>query len=160
MPGIAGRIWWSFCCCGHDSRDGKYRIDSVRNLKKSFPKPSSRVFSFPNWKLIRSCSSLIWIFRFTGSSNRWSPSDLRITNRFSVQARVTDTGYSRLLKEKHIRLVAKQGDIIFSGIAFNMADKWPLVQSGQPLDIAYTLDVNEWNGEKNLQLKIRDIKPA
>ena len=73
---------------------------------------------------------------------------------------VTDSGYSRLLKEKHIRLVAKQDDIILSGIAFNMADKWPLVQSGQPIDIAYTLDVNEWNGEKNLQLKICDIKPG
>jgi single-stranded-DNA-specific exonuclease len=73
---------------------------------------------------------------------------------------VEDTGYSRLLKEKHIRLVAKQDDIIFSGIAFNMADKWPLVQSGQPLDIAYTLDLNEWNGEKKLQLKICDIRPA
>ncbi|HEY2350063.1 MAG TPA: single-stranded-DNA-specific exonuclease RecJ [Puia sp.] len=71
---------------------------------------------------------------------------------------VVDTGYSRLLKEKHIRLLVKQDDIIFSGIAFNMPDKWPLVQSGQPLDIAYTLDVNEWNGEKNLQLKILDIK--
>jgi single-stranded-DNA-specific exonuclease len=72
---------------------------------------------------------------------------------------VVDTGNSRLLKEKHIRLLVKQGDIIFSGIAFNMADKWPLVQSGQPLDIAYSLDVNEWNGEKSLQLKILDIKP-
>jgi single-stranded-DNA-specific exonuclease len=39
-----------------------------------------------------------------------------------------------------------------------MADKWPLIQSGRPIDIAYTLDVNEWNGEKNLQLKILDIK--
>jgi single-stranded-DNA-specific exonuclease len=73
---------------------------------------------------------------------------------------VTDTGYSRLLKEKHIRLVTKQNDIIFSGIAFNMADKWPIVQSGAPMDIAYTLDVNEWNGEKRLQLKICDIKPT
>src|SRR5450432_1146688 len=55
---------------------------------------------------------------------------------------VVDTTHSRLLKEKHIRLLVKQDDIIFSGIAFNMADKWPLVQSGQPLDIAYTLDMN------------------
>jgi single-stranded-DNA-specific exonuclease len=70
---------------------------------------------------------------------------------------VHDTGYSKLLKEKHLRLFLQQGDLIFSGIAFNMADKWPLVQSGQPLDIAYTLDVNEWNGEKKLQLKILDI---
>ncbi len=74
--------------------------------------------------------------------------------------RVLDGGNSKLLKEKHIRLLVKQGEIIFPGIAFNMADKWPLVQSGAPLDIAYTLDVNEWNGTKNLQLKILDIRPG
>jgi single-stranded-DNA-specific exonuclease len=71
---------------------------------------------------------------------------------------VKDTGYSKLLKEKHIRLSAVQDNQIFSGIAFNMADKWPLVQSGKPIDIVYTLDINEWNGEKKLQLKILDIK--
>ncbi len=71
---------------------------------------------------------------------------------------VVETGYSKLLKEKHVRLFLKQDDCIFSGIGFNMSDKWPLVQSGKPLDIAYTLDVNEWNGEKKLQLKILDIK--
>ena len=46
----------------------------------------------------------------------------------------------------------------FPALPFNMAEKWPLIQSGQPLDVAYTLDVNEWNGEKKLQLKIHDIK--
>jgi single-stranded-DNA-specific exonuclease len=71
---------------------------------------------------------------------------------------VKDTGYSKLLKEKHIRLSAVQDNQIFSGIAFNMADKWPLVQSGKPIDIVYNLDINEWNGEKKLQLKILDIK--
>jgi single-stranded-DNA-specific exonuclease len=39
-----------------------------------------------------------------------------------------------------------------------MADKWPLVQSGKPMDIVYTLDVNVWNGETSLQLKILDIQ--
>ncbi len=77
-----------------------------------------------------------------------------------VSRAVKESGYSRLLKEKHLRLFLQQDDIIFSGIAFNMADKWPLVQSGQSFDIAYTLDVNEWNGEKKLQLKILDIKEA
>jgi single-stranded-DNA-specific exonuclease len=73
---------------------------------------------------------------------------------------VHETGYSKLLKEKHLRLFLRQGELIFSGIAFNMADKWPLVQSGQPLDIAFTLDVNEWNGDKKLQLKILDIRES
>ncbi len=77
-----------------------------------------------------------------------------------ISRHVNDTGYSKLLKEKHLRLFLRQGELIFSGIAFNMADKWPLVQSGQPMDIAYTLDVNEWNGEKKLQLKILDIRES
>jgi single-stranded-DNA-specific exonuclease len=74
-----------------------------------------------------------------------------------VSQMVYETGNAKLLKEKHLRLSLQQGDQIFSAIAFNMSDKWPMVQSGQPLDIAYTLDVNEWNGEKKLQLKILDI---
>ena len=77
-----------------------------------------------------------------------------------VSQLVYETGYSKLLKEKHLRLFLRQGDQIFSGIAFNMADKWELVNSGQPLNVAYTLDVNEWNGEKKLQLKILDIKES
>jgi single-stranded-DNA-specific exonuclease len=71
---------------------------------------------------------------------------------------VKETGYSKLLKEKHLRLFLQQDDRIFSGIAFNMADKWPLIQTGQLLDIAYTLDLNEWNGDKSLQLKMIDIR--
>jgi single-stranded-DNA-specific exonuclease len=71
---------------------------------------------------------------------------------------IRDTGYSKLLKEKHIRLSAEQDNQVFTGIAFNMADKWPVVQSGKPIDIVYTLDINEWNGEKKLQLKILDIR--
>ena len=73
---------------------------------------------------------------------------------------VSDTGFSRILKEKHLRLQLRQDDVLFSGIAFNMADKMPVVKSGKPFDIAFTLDLNEWNGEKSLQLKICDIKAA
>lgn len=75
-----------------------------------------------------------------------------------VSRGVTDTGYGKLLKEKHLRLFLKQDDLIISGIAFNMAEKWPLTGPGQLFDIAYNLDVNEWNGERKLQLKILDIR--
>ncbi len=42
-------------------------------------------------------------------------------------------------------------------IAFNMGDLYGQLQSDKPIDIAYTIDMNEWNGRRNLQLKIRDI---
>jgi single-stranded-DNA-specific exonuclease len=75
-----------------------------------------------------------------------------------VSRGVEETGYSKLLKEKHLRLYLRQDDRIFNAIAFDMAGKWQLVKSGKPFDIVYTLDINEWNGEKKLQLKILDIK--
>jgi len=39
-----------------------------------------------------------------------------------------------------------------------MAEKFDLLQMKEPVDIVFTLDLNEWNGEKNLQLKVIDVK--
>lgn len=71
---------------------------------------------------------------------------------------VSDTGFSRIVKEQHIRFVLKQEQITFTGIGFNMANKFPLLQMNVPLDIVFTIDENEWNGEKKLQLKMMDIR--
>jgi len=69
-----------------------------------------------------------------------------------------DTGYSKIVKEQHIRFVVKQDNVVITGIGFNMADKFHLLQMKKPLDIVYTLDENDWNGQKNLQLKVIDIQ--
>lgn len=71
---------------------------------------------------------------------------------------VTDTGYSKIVKELHVRFVLQQDDITFTGIGFNLADKFYLLQLKQPLDIVFTIDENEWNGNKSLQLKLIDVK--
>jgi single-stranded-DNA-specific exonuclease len=39
-----------------------------------------------------------------------------------------------------------------------MADKYTVLESNKPIDIVYTLDINEWNGEQTLQLKLIDLK--
>lgn len=71
---------------------------------------------------------------------------------------VVETGYSKILKEQHIRFVVKQHDFVLTGIGFGMADKFHLLQFNQPVDIVFTIDLNEWNGEKNVQLKMIDFK--
>lgn len=68
-------------------------------------------------------------------------------------------GGSRLVKENHIRFVVCRDNTTISGIAFNMADKFPLLKKG-PVDIIFHLDENEWNGEKNIQLKVIDVRPT
>lgn len=75
-----------------------------------------------------------------------------------VATRVTDTGYSKIVKEMHIRFVVQQNGLRFTGIGFNMADKFHMVQSNLPLDIIFTLDENVWNGETSLQLKVIDLR--
>ena len=75
-----------------------------------------------------------------------------------IAKNVSDTGYSKIVKEQHVRFVVKQDNIIFTGIGFNMAEKFYLLQMKKPLDIVFTLDENEWNGEIHLQLKVIDIR--
>ena len=75
-----------------------------------------------------------------------------------IARNVRDTGFSKVVKEQHIRFVVKQERITLTGIGFNMAAKFTLLQMQQPLDIIFTIDENVWNGETNLQLKMVDIR--
>jgi len=72
--------------------------------------------------------------------------------------RVMDNGWSKIVKEDHIKFTLQQNNIVFGGIGFGMADKFSLLVLKKPLDIVFTLDENEWNGNKTLQLKIIDMR--
>jgi single-stranded-DNA-specific exonuclease len=87
----------------------------------------------------------------------FGPDNLRPT---FVAKKVHNTGWSKVVKEAHIRFVIEQQGIKISGIGFNMAEKMPVLLSGQPFDLVFKLDENEWNGEKSLQLKVIDIRPS
>ena len=75
-----------------------------------------------------------------------------------VATHVSDTGYSKIVKELHIRCVLRQDQKTFSGIGFNMADKFHFLHTKEPLDFTFTIDENEWNGETSLQLKVIDVR--
>ena len=71
---------------------------------------------------------------------------------------VVDNGYSRLLKEQHVKFEVKQNDCTFSGIGFNMPEKMELLASKKPIDLVFTIEENEWNGNKRLQLMVVDCR--
>lgn len=77
-----------------------------------------------------------------------------------IARNVTDTGFSKIVKELHLKFVVKQNNITFNGIGFNLAHHFPLLQSGQPFDLVFTIDENEFQGNTSLQLKVIDLRSA
>jgi len=75
-----------------------------------------------------------------------------------IAKQVYETGRSRIVKEQHVKFELKQGAVIMGGIGFGMATKFTLLEPNVPLDVVFTLDENEWNGEKKIQLKVIDIR--
>lgn len=85
------------------------------------------------------------------------PDNLRPT---FLTRNVFNTGYSKVVKEKHIRFAVKQNGVSLTGIGFGLYDKMDLLLSNKPIDLVYTLDENEWNGQKSLQLKVIDLRES
>jgi single-stranded-DNA-specific exonuclease len=73
---------------------------------------------------------------------------------------VRDNGYGKQVgvDKTHLKLNVFQGDNkkTYNAIGFNLGHKLAVAKNN--FDIVYTLDENEWNGHKNLQLVLKDLK--
>lgn len=72
-----------------------------------------------------------------------------------------DTGYATQVgaESKHLKLKVHQGGrTALSAIAFNLGDKIELVQGGRRFDAVFSIEENEWNGQRSIQLKIKDLR--
>lgn len=77
-----------------------------------------------------------------------------------VSRKVKDTGYSRLLKDEHVKLSIRQAEypeIIVEAIAFGFGHLISRILK-EPFDIVYTIGENYWQGKTTLQLMIKDIR--
>jgi single-stranded-DNA-specific exonuclease len=61
-------------------------------------------------------------------------------------------------KRSHLKLFLSDGRTRWSAIAFRQAH-WLKRLPGY-IDVAYHLELNEWNGRERLQLNVRDLRPA
>lgn len=79
---------------------------------------------------------------------------------------VKDFGTGRMVgpSREHLKLdlYQDQDDVskVFSAIAFSQADHFDYIKVGNPFDICYSIEMNDFKGKKNLQLNIKDIKPS
>lgn len=91
--------------------------------------------------------------RFAGPWGQHFPEPM-FDGRFQVVSQ-------RLVGEKHLKLVLfpADGSVLLDAIAFNVdLDTWP-DQSIEQVEIAYRLDVNEFRGQRSVQLMIEHIVP-
>lgn len=75
-----------------------------------------------------------------------------------IAKKVMDSGWTKIVKEQHIRFSVKQDNVTITGIGFGMADKFHLIEKKQPLDIVFKIDENEWQDKKTLQLRMIDLR--
>jgi single-stranded-DNA-specific exonuclease len=77
-----------------------------------------------------------------------------------ITKNLKETGYGKCVGEDktHLRLTVKQGIQQFVCIGFGMGDKKEIACSSNFFNAAYVIDENEWQGNVNLQLRLKDIK--
>jgi single-stranded-DNA-specific exonuclease len=69
---------------------------------------------------------------------------------------------ARVVGEKHLKMTLRQGQsLLFDSIGFGMKS---LEAQGlslrTPVDVAFTPELNHWNGLDRIQLRIRDMRPT
>lgn len=63
---------------------------------------------------------------------------------------------SRIVGEKHLKLRVRQGGITHGAIGFNLSGMHPL--EGKNVNMIYVPEINSWNGNENVQLRVLDIE--
>ena len=69
---------------------------------------------------------------------------------------------SRTIGERHLKMTVRQGaSLPFDSIGFGMKSLLERgIPSRTPVDLAFTPELNHWNGRDRIQLRIRDVRPS
>jgi len=82
------------------------------------------------------------------------PKPLLVMEKLQVE-RITPVGSGR-----HMRLRLRQGRYIFQAIWFSSASQSGSVAPGETVDVAFVPQVNEYRGERQVQMNVQDIRPS
>ncbi|MFN8063913.1 MAG: single-stranded-DNA-specific exonuclease RecJ [Vicinamibacterales bacterium] len=67
----------------------------------------------------------------------------------------------RKLKERHLKMALRQDGRVFRAIAWRAAEKHDqIVGSRSAIDVAFSLEQNQFNGETYVELTLADLRPA
>jgi single-stranded-DNA-specific exonuclease len=97
--------------------------------------------------------------------NKFQPFGPENMSPLFLSKNVFDSGAGRMVGSsgEHLKLDLCQestGTRTFPAIAFGQANHFEYIKAGNPFDVCYSVEMNEFRGNKTLQLNVRDIKPA
>ena len=97
------------------------------------------------------------LFRIIKQFSPFGPQNL---SPFFVSRNVVDNGYGKQIgaDKSHLRINAKTTAGSLAGIGFGIGGFFKSIKDYQEFDICYSINENEWNGRKSLQLMIRDLQ--
>src|SRR5260221_3054400 len=103
-------------------------------------------FNQINWELLKDLS----IFDPVGIGN---PAPLFVTYEVEIsEARALGNG------NKHLKLKLKKDDKFFDAIAFGFGEMAQKLTKGNKINVVYGVEENVWNGNRSIQLKVKDLK--
>lgn len=95
-------------------------------------------------------------FRILQQMEPFGPDNMRPV--FCLQ-NLRNTG-CRVVKDEHVRFEVEQNGARITGIGFNMAERFKLLENSNALDIVFTLEENHFRGATTLQMKVIDFEVA
>lgn len=66
----------------------------------------------------------------------------------------------RILKDEHVKLTLRHEDCAIGAIGFGMAEQFHVEGIPATVDAAFVPQLNTWRGETQVQLQIKDLRPA
>jgi len=125
-----------------NSREKISKIDTTPTKKADMELELRNI----NWKLVETLKK----FEPYGIGNMEA---CFVTNEVSVlEIKIVGSG------KTHLKLILEKDAKIFDAIAFSMGEMGISIKKGSLINIYYSVEENIWNGSRNIQLKIKDLK--
>lgn len=94
---------------------------------------------------------LKWLAKFAP----FGPGNMRTT---FYSTAVSVCRYPFIVGKNHLKIQVMKDGYYLNLIGFNMGEYFNLIKKDSVIDIAYSLEFNEWQGKKTIQGKLKDLK--
>lgn len=144
---------------GHAMAAGfSVKTELIPSLERAFIKHSKGMFNDGvGRKVLIDCELPLdsVSFELAGEIEKFAPFGIGNPQpTFATRKAIVDDVRTLGSDGKHLRLVLEGG---LNAVAFGMGELYSKITSEKGVDIAYTVDIDRWNGREKLQLKLKDL---